>query len=217
MMNKLNVLIVATVCLVLSACAHEELSLKASASKSKIHLGESLRIRLAIEGIESDVLKRNGEAKGCGLDNFFADFQDDNNFRTFVSVCPKSLGKNKLGPFKITLMGKELTSNEVIVEVVEQSVEYIHVEMPKEGRVGERINIKITGHSNGSLSTEFKENDVLKINIQSCSSQVSNGKYTIKNEYTATLKRKGIFEINRNVFKKLPAHIRIEPVRIEVK
>lgn len=217
MMNKLNVLLVAIACLVLSACAQEELNLKASALKSKIHLGESVRIRLAIEGIQSDILEDKKEASGRSLDNFFADFQDDNNFRTFVRVCPKSLGKNKLGPFKIKLMGKELKSNEVIVEVIEQTVEYIHIEMPKEGRVGEKINIKIIGHSNGSLSTHFKENDVFKINIQSCSSQVSNGNYTIKNEYTATLKRKGIFEINRTVFKNLPAHIQIEPVRIEVK
>lgn len=204
-------------CLVLSACAHSELNLKATALKGKIHLGESVRIRLAIEGIQSDVLKDKKEGSGRSLDNFFADFQDDNNFRSFVHVCPKSLGKNRLGPFKIKLMGKELISNEVIVEVIEQAVEYIHIEMPKEGRVGERINIKITGHSNSSFTTKFKENDVFKINIQSCSSQVSNGKYTIKNEYTATLERKGIFEINRTVFENLPDHIQIEPLRIEVK
>jgi len=208
---------VAIACLLISACGQEELNLKASALKSKIHRGESVRIRLAIEGIESDVLKKENEAGGRSLDNFSAEYLDNSDFRTFINVKPKSLGKNKLGPFKIKLMGKELTSNEVVVEVIEQTVEYIHIEMPKEGRVGEKIKIKITGHSSGSLSTQFKDNDAFKINMQSCRSQVSNGNYTIKNEYTATLKRKGIFEINRSVFKNLPADIQIEPVRIEVK
>jgi len=217
MMNKLNVLVVAIASLVISACGQEELNLKASALKNKIHLGESVRIRLVIEGIQSDVLKNKNETSGRSLDNFFAEYLDNSDFRTFINVKPQSLGKNKLGPFKIKLMGKELTSNEVIVEVIEQTVEYIHIEMPKEGRVGKKIKIKITGHSNGSLSAQLKENDVFKINSQSCRSQVSNGNYTIKNEYTATLKRKGIFEINRTVFKNLPADIQIEPVRIEIK
>jgi len=217
MMNKLNLLVLILFCCSISACAQKEFKLKATALSDTIVMGKSVKVRLSLEGIESDIFKGREKTDKDVLDGFFGDYQQNHDFRTFVTVSPNSLGKNSLGPYKIKLLGKEFTSNKVSVEVIEQPEEIFKIEMPKEGKVGEQIKIKIIGNSNGSFTALVKENEIFKVHGSSISTSVTDGVYSCVSEYTLILKKKGAFEFDRSLFKNLPDQIKLESVKFEVK
>ncbi len=103
------------------------------------------------------------------------------------------------------------------VEVIEQPEEIFKIEMPKEGKVGEQITIKIIGNSNGSFTALDKENEIFKVHGSSISTSVTDGVYSCVSEYTLILKKKGVFEFDRSLFKNLPDQIKLESVKFEVK
>ena len=215
-MNKFKPLVLSIFCLAFMACAQEEVKLKASALRDTIYTGESLSIRLSLEGIQSDIFNDKNQDKGI-LGGFFEGSEGNNNFSTLVYANPETLGENIIDPYQINMLGKVYTSNSVSVQVVKPPVQQIKLEIPKEASLGEKIKVKITGKSNRSFKAQFKENEIFKINGQSSNTQVSNGKYSTQIEYTLTLKKKGIFEINRSFFKDLPKNIKLAPVKFEVK
>ncbi len=110
----------------MSACAQKELNLKATALSDTIVMGKSVKVRLTLEGIESDIFK-DREAKSW--DGFFGDYHQNHDFRTFVSEVPNELGTNVMGPYTIKMMGREFVSNTVIIEVIEQPEEIFKIEM----------------------------------------------------------------------------------------
>lgn len=215
-MNK-SYLLLALFCLALNACSQKnaciqkDLKFEASTSKDTIYLGETLSVRLSLQGVQSNIFK-NPKSQN----SFFEDHQEGNDFRTFIDVKPDSLGANVIGPFKIALLGKEYQSNKLLIQVISQPAENIHIEMPNKGVVGEKIQIKISGFSDRGYSFHLKDNDIFKINSQSHSTNFINGKYTKEASYTVTLKKKGVFELNKDLFNSLPDHIKLTPMQLEV-
>ncbi len=92
-MNKLNLLVLILFCCSISACAQKEFKLKATALSDTIVMGKSVKVRLSLEGIESDIFKGREKTDKDVLDGFFGDYQQNHDFRTFVTVSPNSLGK----------------------------------------------------------------------------------------------------------------------------
>lgn len=214
MKNKLNLLVSLLFCFSMSACAQNELNLKATALSDTIVMGKSVKVRLTLEGIESDIFKGR-EAKSW--DGFFGDYHQNHDFRTFVSEMPNVLGTNVLGPYVIKMMGREFVSNTVSVKVIEQPEESFEIKMPKEGRVGEEIKIKISGVSNASFNAVLKKTDIFKVNGSTINTTVLDGVASTTSEYSVVLKKRGVFEMNRSMFKDLPEQIKITPVTFEVK
>ncbi|WP_321308572.1 hypothetical protein [Marinifilum fragile] len=214
MKNKLNLLVLLLFCCSMSACAQKDLNLKASALSDTIVMGKNVKVRLTLEGIESDIFKGR---ENKSWDGFFGDYQQNHDFRTFVSEVPNELGTNVLGPYTIKMMGREFVSNTVIIEVIEQPEEIFKIEMPKEGRVGEEITIKLRGRFNGSLTAIIKENEIFKVNARSVTTSIANGVHNTVWEFGVRLKKKGVFEMNRSMFRNLPDQIKITPVTFEVK
>lgn len=212
--NKLNLLLLMLVCCSMVACVQRDVNLKAKALSDTIIVGKSVKVRLTLEGIDSDIFKGRDTKSS---DGFFGDYQQNHDFRTFVREVPKKLGKNVLGPYTIKMMDREFVSNKVIVEVIEQPEESFEIKMPKEGRVGEEITIKLSGSLNGSLTAKLKENEIFKVNARSIRTSVVNGVHNTVWEFSVKLKKKGVFEMNRSMFVNLPDQIKIKPVRFEVK
>ncbi|PXY02268.1 hypothetical protein DF185_06370 [Marinifilum breve] len=196
------------------ACVQRDVNLKAKALSDTIIVGKSVKVRLTLEGIDSDIFKGRDTKSS---DGFFGDYHQNHDFRTFVREVPKELGKNVLGPYTIKMMDREFVSNKVIVEVIEQPEESFEIKMPKEGRVGEEITIKLSGSLNGSLTAKLKENEIFKVNARSIRTSVVNGVHNTVWEFSVKLKKKGVFEMNRSTFVNLPDQIKIKPVRFEVK
>ncbi|WP_133249978.1 hypothetical protein [Marinifilum breve] len=212
--NKLNLLLLMLVCCSMVACVQRDVNLKAKALSDTIIVGKSVKVRLTLEGIDSDIFKGRDTKSS---DGFFGDYHQNHDFRTFVREVPKELGKNVLGPYTIKMMDREFVSNKVIVEVIEQPEESFEIKMPKEGRVGEEITIKLSGSLNGSLTAKLKENEIFKVNARSIRTSVVNGVHNTVWEFSVKLKKKGVFEMNRSTFVNLPDQIKIKPVRFEVK
>jgi len=214
MKNKLNLVLLMLVCCSMAACAQGDVNLKAKALSETIIIGKSVKVRLTLEGIESDVFKGNDTKS---LDGFFGDYQQNHDFRTFVREVPNELGTNVLGPYTIKMMGREFVSNTVIVEVIEQPEEIFKIEMPQEGRVGEEIKIKISGVSNASFNAVLKKTDIFKVNGSTINTTVVDGVASTTSEYSVVLKKRGVFEMKRSMFVNLPEQIKITPVTFEVK
>ncbi|WP_282126590.1 hypothetical protein [Marinifilum flexuosum] len=214
MKNKLNLVLLMFVCCSMAACAQRDVNLKAKVLSDTIVIGKSVKVRLTLEGIESDIFKGR-DAKSW--DGFFGDYQQNHDFRTFVNEVPNELGKNVLGPYTIKMMGREFVSNPVSVEVIEQPEESFEIKMPKEGRVGEEIKIKISGVSNASFNAVLKKTDIFKVNGSTINTTVVDGVASTTSEYSVVLKKRGVFEMNRSMFVNLPEQIKITPVTFEVK
>ncbi|PKQ63813.1 hypothetical protein BZG02_07250 [Labilibaculum filiforme] len=216
-MNRLNLMATLLFCLVLNACVQKntcvqhDLKLEASTSQDTIYEGESLSVRLSLQGVESDIFKNKKSQVA-----FFEDHQEGNDFRTFIDIKPELLGENLIGPFKIKLLGKEYQSNILLVEVIKPASENVQIEMPRQGVVGEKIQIKISGLMSRAYSISFIENDIFTINSQSHSTSYLNGNYTNGASFTVILKKKGVFQLNKDLFKDLPDYVQIDPVQFEV-
>lgn len=128
----------------------------------------------------------------------------------------KETVENILDPSKIDLLNTESKSNEEVVRDEEDHADNIHIKIPKKAIVGEKVEIKIKGLSDQDYSFHLKENEIFTIKGQSQSSQKIDEKYSNKATFTVVLKKKGIFEFTRDLFKDLPDHIKLDSVQFEV-
>lgn len=205
-------------CIVLPAYAQKALDLKAIAMKDTIVLGESIKIRLSLNGVESDIFDTSLQRKKSIFDDFYYKVpKNDNSFSTVIEVTPISIGKSIFGPYEITLLGETFTSNEVPIHVLKQYPEYINIEMPSNGVLGKQIDIKISCESIRPFAIQLLDNEMFKIEKQSNSSRIINGEFTRETIFTVTLTKKGSFILDKTIFANLPKHVLVEPVNFKTK
>lgn len=216
-MKKKYFLVIIVFFTVVQAVCQNELKLIAKAYNDTALVESSVNVELTIEGIAVDFELENQAKSTDPFDAFFSGKENDKKFKMFISVTPKKLGKNKFGPYKIKLLGKEIASNEVIIYAYKRKSEEITILMPDEAKLGQEITIKILNYSNADYNVQLKQNDFFEIKNSSLSISNINGKYTRTLSLKVKLLKEGKIILDRSKFKNIPEYVQVKPVRTIVK
>jgi hypothetical protein len=201
----------------LSTFGQDSLHLTAKADKKTVFLGSSSTITLELEGIKLNFEPQIEKNNITIFDSYFSDKSNKNQFQMRFKVTPKDTGVVKFGPYSITVLGQQLTSNIVQVHCIKQGNEEVKISIPEQVVVNQVVKLEITNFSNSGYQVKLKNLDFLKVLTTSTSVRTYDSNITRTISMNVIFLKKGKFEFNKTCFETLPEFVQVPEVKVVVK